>query len=96
MAKGGRPDKSDIIAGMFSKIAREADRNKKRALREAKKTGAFIELDHPELQSIEDQIKYYAAKRKHEKGDNQYDIFYDRDGADFPWPYKFAKEDDDK
>ena len=44
MAKGGRPDKENMIVGMFSKIAREYDRQKKKEVREAKKAAweAFL------------------------------------------------------
>lgn len=90
MAKGGRPDKQDQVTGMFSKIAKEADRQKRRAIKEAKKRGEFIYLDHPELLSIREQEKYFIAKSKHEKGNGQFDILYSRDNSNFPWPWKFA------
>ena len=86
MAKGGRPDKQNMITGMFSKIAREADRIKKR--------GDFIKLDHPELLSIPEQEKYFAALRKWEEGGEQYKIIHDRTSKNFPFPYKFRKDKD--
>ena len=94
MAKGGRPDKQDQVTGMFSKIAKEADRQKRKEIKEAKRTGKFIYLEHPELLSIQGQIDYFKKKDEHEKGNGQYDIEYDRDDADFPWPYKFASDKD--
>jgi hypothetical protein len=94
MAKGGRPDKQNMITGMFSKIAREADRIKKKEIREAKKRGDFIKLDHPELLSIPEQEKYFAALRKWEEGGEQYKIIHDRTSKNFPFPYKFRKDKD--
>jgi len=94
MAKGGRPDKQNMITGMFSKIAREADRIRKKEIREAKKRGDFIKLDHPELLSIPEQEKYFAAYRKWEEGGTQYKTVYDRNSKDFPFPYKFRTDKD--
>ncbi len=84
-----KPDKQNQVYGMFSKIARDAKKAEKRAIREAKNKGEFYQLDHPELLSIAEQEKYIMAKRKHDEGGDQYDIVYDRDKQDFPWPYKF-------
>jgi|TARA_R100000501_G_C2587931_1_gene88905 hypothetical protein len=92
MAKGGRPDKENMITGMFQKIAREADRIKKKEIREAKRRGEFIKIDSPELLSIPEQEKYYAALRKWEKGGDQYKTTYERTSSSFPWPYKFRKD----
>lgn len=89
MAKGGRPDKENMIVGMFSKIAREYDRQKKREIREAKRNGEFYYRDDVHLLSIEEQEKYYAAKFAHENGGNQYSRIYK--GETLPKPYHFMK-----
>ena len=94
MAKGGRPDKENMITGMFSKIAREADRIKRKEIKEAKRKGEFIKLDNPELLSIPEQEKYFQAKRKHESGGSEYLLKYDRASKEFPYPYKFRKDKD--
>mgnify|MGYP003118514078 CR=1 FL=1 len=94
MAKGGRPDKQHQVMGMFSKIAREADRLKKRQIREAKKRGEFIYLDHPELLSIPEQVKYFEAMSKHEKGNGMWTKVYNRESSSFPFPYKFMNAKD--
>ena len=94
MAKGGRPDKQNQVMGMFSKIARESDRIKKREMKAAKRRGEFYPLDHPELLSIPEQVKYFEAKRKWEKGGDQWERKYDRESSAFPWPYKFMSARD--
>ena len=87
MAKGGRPDKENMITGMFSKIAREYDRQKKKEIHEAKRSGKFYRIDNPELLSIPDQIKYFKDLEKHEGGDNQYRKEYLK--KDTPKPYHY-------
>jgi len=96
MAKGAKPDKQDQVTGMFSKIAKEAKRNERRAIKEAKAKGEFIKLEHPELLSIKKQMEYFEALQKHRKGNGQYDIDYDQDNLEFPWPWKYAKVVEDK
>ena len=46
MAKGARPDKQNMVMGMFSKIAREADRQEKKRIKEARRRGEFYKLSH--------------------------------------------------
>jgi len=89
MAKGGRPDKQNQVMGMFSKIAREAKKLDKKRIREAKRKGEFYYIERPELLSIKEQEKYFAAKLKFEKGDGTWDRVYDRESSNFPYPYKF-------
>ena len=90
MAKGGRPDKENMITGMFSKIAREYDRQKKYEIREAKRSGKFYKIDNPELLSIPDQIKYFKALEQHEGGDSQYKKQYLK--KDTPSPYHYMNK----
>ncbi len=87
MAKGGRPDKENMIVGMFSKIAREYDRQKKKEVREAKRSGKFYKIDNPELLPIPEQIKYFRDLEKHEGGDSQYKKEYTK--AETPKPYHY-------
>jgi hypothetical protein len=87
MAKGGRPDKENMITGMFSKIAREYDRQKKKEIREAKRSGKFYKIDNPELLSIPDQIKYFKDLEKHEGGDSQYKKEWAKDETPKPYHY---------
>ena len=89
MAKGARPDKQNMVMGMFSKIAREADRLDKKRIREAKRKGEFYYIERPELLSITEQEKYYAALYKFEKGDKVWIAEYNRESKSFPFPYKF-------
>ena len=79
---------------MFSKIAREADRLDKKRIREAKRKGEFYYVDKPELLSIEDQIKYFKAKKIHEEGGEMWAKSYSQSDKDFPFPYKFANNRD--
>jgi hypothetical protein len=81
-----------MIVGMFSKIAREYDRQKKREIRDAKRKGEFYYIESPELLSIEEQEKYFAALRNHESGGDQYKIVY-RD-ENMPKPYHFMNPKD--
>ncbi len=94
MAKGSRPDKQNMVMGMFSKIAREADRLDKKRIREAKRKGEFYHIDKPELLSIAEQEKYYKALKKHEEGGETWNKKYDQSKKDFPFPYKFANNRD--
>lgn len=94
MAKGGRPDKQNQVMGMFSKIAREAKRLDKKRIREAKRKGEFYYLERPELLSIAEQEKYYAAKQKFERGDGVWHKLYNRESNAFPFPYKFISKRD--
>ena len=87
MAKGGRPDKENMITGMFSKIAREYDRQKKKEIHEAKRSGKFYRIDNPELLSIPDQIKYFKDLEKHEGGDSQYKKEWAKDETPKPYHY---------
>ena len=89
MAKGSRPDKQNMVMGMFSKIAREADRLDKKRIKEAKRKGEFYHIEHPELLSIPEQEKYFKALAKFEKGDNVWSKEYNRESSNFPFPYKF-------
>jgi hypothetical protein len=88
----GRPDKQDQVTGMFSKIAREAKRKENQERKAAKRRGEFYKLDHPELLSIPEQEKYFAEKRKFERGGDQYDKIYDRNHDSFPFAYKFRSK----
>jgi hypothetical protein len=92
MAKGGRPDKENMIVGMFSKIAREYDRQRKREIRDAKRKGEFYYINNPELLSIEEQEKYFKAKDIHEGGGDQYRIIYRSENR--PMPYHFMTSKD--
>ena len=94
MAKGSRPDKQNMVMGMFSKIAREAKKLDKKRIREAKRKGEFYYIERPELLSIQEQEKYFAAKQKFERGDGTWNKEYDRDSASFPFPYKFISKRD--
>jgi hypothetical protein len=96
MAKGAKPDKQDQITRVFSKIAKNYDRQKKRAIVEAIRKGEFYYIDNPELLSIREQVKYFEAKKVNERGNGHYDISYDRDNINFPWPVLFAKRIEDK
>ena len=91
MAKGARPDKQNMVMGMFSKIAREANRQEKKRIRDAKRAGVFYKIDHPELLSIADQEIYFKALIADRSGGDSWDIVYERNSKDFPFPYKFAK-----
>jgi hypothetical protein len=92
MAKGGRPDKENMIVGMFSKIAREYDRQRKREMNEAKRNGEFYYISEPHLLSIQEQEKYFAAMALHESGGDQYAKVYK--GETMPMPYHFMKTRD--
>lgn len=94
MAKGGRPDRQHQVMGMFSKIAREAKKLDKKRIREAKRKGEFYYIERPELLSIVEQEKYYAAKQKFERGDGTWDKVYNRESSTFPFPYKFISKRD--
>jgi hypothetical protein len=89
-----RPDKQDQVTGMFSKIAKEANRREKQERKAARNRGEFYKLDHPELLSIPEQEKYYAEKQKWEKGGDQYNKVYNKESADFPYAYKFRTVED--
>ena len=94
MAKGSRPDKQNMVMGMFSKIAREADRLDKKRIREAKRKGEFYYIDKPELLSIAEQEKYFKALKIHEEGGETWNKRYSQTDKDFPFPYKFANNRD--
>ena len=89
MAKGARPDKQNMVMGMFSKIAREAKRLEKKRIRDAKRKGEFYYIERPELLSIREQEKYFKALDAHEKGDGVWNKVYNRESKSFPFPYKF-------
>ena len=93
MAKGARPDKQNMVMGMFAKIAREADREEKYRIRQAKRNGEFYTVPHPELLSLKDQEIYYRALAESKAGDyQQWNIEYNRNAKDFPFPYLLAKK----
>ena len=94
MAKGSRPDKQNQVMGMFSKMAREADRLEKRRIKEAKKRGEFYYISHPELLSITEQEKYFKAKDEFENGGPAWSTKYVVGSKDYPYPYNFAKKSD--
>ena len=89
MSKGSRPDKQNMVMGMFSKIARESKRLDKKRIKDAKRKGEFYYIEHPELLSINEQFKYFKAKDVYERGDNTWLKEYDRTSSKFPFPYKF-------
>lgn len=92
MAKGARPDKQNMVMGMFAKIARDADRQEKYRIRQAKKNGEFYTVPHPEMLSLKDQEIYYKALAEHKSGGTSWYKVYDQKDKDFPFPYKFAKK----
>ncbi len=94
MAKGARADKQNMVMGMFSKIAREADRLDKKRIKEAKRKGEFYHIDKPELLSIAEQEKYYKALKIFEEGGESWNKTYDINNKEFPFPYKFANQRD--
>jgi hypothetical protein len=94
MAKGSKGDKQGMVIGMFSKIAREANRLDKKRIREAKRKGEFYYIENPELLSIFEQEKYYKAKNKFENGGEAWAIKYSQSDKNFPFPYKFAMAKD--
>ena len=94
MGKSVRPDKESQITGAFSKIAKEAKRIKEREIREAKREGRFYYVDHPELMSVEDQLKYYKKKAEFESGGDSWNKVYDKNQGTMVYPYHFAKYDD--
>jgi hypothetical protein len=94
MAKGGKPDKQNQVMGMFSKIAREAKRLENKRIKEAKRKGEFYYVENPELLSIEEQIKYFKAKKNYEEGSDSWDTIYSREQNTFPFPYKFMNPKD--
>ena len=91
MAKGARPDKQNMIIGMFAKITRDADRQERKRIKAAKRAGVFYKIDHPELLSIKDQMIYFKALNADESGGDTWDIVHVRNSKDFPFPYKFSK-----
>ena len=94
MATGSRPDKQNMVMGMFSKIAREAKRLEKKRIRDAKRKGEFYYIEHPELLSIKEQEKYFKAKDAYERGDLTWAKEYNRESKVFPFPYKFISKRD--
>jgi len=74
---------------MFSQRDKKSNYKEKRSNQNSKKIGGFQKIEHPELLSIQEQIKYYAAKKEADGGGDQYRRLYLRDDADFPWPYKY-------
>ncbi len=94
MAKGTKGDKQGMVIGMFSKIAREADRLEKKRIREAKRNGEFYHIDNPELLSLVEQEKYFKALAIFEKGGPEWDTQYKQSDKTFPFPYKYANNKD--
>ena len=92
MAKGARPDKQNMVMGMFAKIAREADREEKYRIRQAKRNGEFYTVPHPELLSLRDQEIYFKALAESRSGGVAWDKEYNRKSKDFPFPYLLAKK----
>ena len=92
MAKGARPDKQNMVMGMFAKIARDADREEQYRIRQAKKNGEFYTIPHPELLSLKDQQIYYTALSENKHGGPEWLIEYDRNVKGFPFPYLLAKK----
>ena len=92
MAKGARPDKQNMVMGMFAKIARDADREEKHRIRQAKRNGEFYTIPHPELLSLKDQQIYYTALAESKGAGPEWNIEYDRKSKDFPFPYLLAKK----
>ena len=92
MAKGARPDKQNMVMGMFAKIAREADRQEKYRIRQAKKNGEFYKIPNPEMLSIKDQEIYFKALAEHNYGGSSWETVYDQKNPGFPFPYLFAKK----
>ena len=82
------------VMGMFSKIAREAKKLENKRIREAKRKGEFYYIENPELLSIEDQIKYYKAKKNYEEGGDSWNMIYSQQQNTFPFPYKFMNPKD--
>lgn len=93
MAKG-RPDKQNQVMGMFSKIAREAKKIENKRIREAKRKGEFYYIEHPELLSIDEQIKYFEARKNYEEGGDAWNTIYSQQQNTFPFPYKFMNPKD--
>jgi len=94
MAKGSKGDKQGMVIGMFSKIAREANRLEKKRIREAKRKGEFYHIDNPELLSIAEQEKYFKALREFERGGPEWKTQYNQSDKSFPFPFKFANNKD--
>lgn len=92
MAKGSRPDKQNMVMGMFAKIARDADRQERKRIKDAKRNGEFYRVPHPELLSLKDQFIYFKALKEYESGSDTWDVVYNRKDEKFPFPYKFAKQ----
>jgi hypothetical protein len=94
MAKGSKGDKQGMVIGMFSKIAREADRLEEKRIREAKRNGEFYRIHNPELLSIAEQEKYFKALNEFERGGPEWKTQYKQSDKSFPFPFKFANNKD--